>query len=123
MLSCYSRRLLSLAWRSSQCIPVSVSRNDFCSSVKQGDTETVETAANSESVTNIEDVLRAGETNFVQKACSALVQISQMKKENKISEADYKKDERFVKMLKTLESDHVRKAENMLIISSLKVNK
>ena len=106
-------------------MPVSVSRNDFCSSVKQGDTETdikVDTAVNSETVTNIEDVLRAGETNFVQKACSALVQISQMKKENKISEADYKKDERFVKMLKTLESDHVRKAENMLIISSLKVN-
>lgn len=120
MLSCYSRRLLSLAWRNSQLFPVSVTRNDFCSTVKQSDQKTDNVGSNSE-VTSIEDLLKHGNLGYVQKACTALMQICQMKKENKISEADYRNDERFVKMLTTLESNHVQKAENMLIISSLKV--
>ena len=115
MLSCFSRRLLSSARRNSQLLPVSVIRNDFCT-VKQSDpAETVGVSEVGVDTNNIGELLQAGNLNYVQKACSALIQINQMKNEKKITETDYKNDERFVQILKTLESIHVEKAENMLI--------
>ena len=126
MLSCYSRRLFSsLAWRNSQILPISSLRNDFCSTVKPSDeVKDASEEKTSETVSktiDVNEVLNAGDKQYVQKACRALMQICEMKRLSEISEDDYKNDERFLSMLKTLESQHVEKADTMLIISSLKV--
>ena len=52
-----------------------------------------------------------------------MAQIADLKRSKSISEKDYKSDSRFENMMKVLESDIVAKAEPLVLIKGLKVEK
>ena len=54
-------------------------------------------------------------------ACHTVIAMARLKKESKVSESEYVKDERFLKLMKLLESNETAKMEPLAIISSLKV--
>ena len=49
-----------------------------------------------------------------------MIAIASLKKESKVSEAEYLQDERFLKIMKLLEGNYTSKVETMAIISSSK---
>ena len=132
MLRLYIRQL---TWTKNQLYSVRSSRNQFCSSVngideKQSD-EVVETetirdvlhkpakeAVEEKATENILDNKRIWQAT---KACDAIIAIGDLRRESKITHGDLKKDDRFSSLIKTLESERVRKVEPLKLISSLKV--
>ena len=54
-------------------------------------------------------------------ACDTVIALAGLKKESKVSESEYLQDERFLKMMKTLEGNNTAKLHPLAIISSLKV--
>ena len=61
--------------------------------------------------------------NKVAQATQVMAQIADLKRSKSISEKDYKSDSRFENMMKVLESDIVAKAEPLVLIKGLKVEK
>ena len=101
---------------------------NFCSSADQNNSEikekeeikdeTIQTSDGS-----VNNYLNLGNANtvFVQKACNAITNMGHLKREKKIDKTDYFDDERFKRLIKTMETNHVTKVETMSIVSSLKV--
>ena len=56
-------------------------------------------------------------------ACHTVIAMARLKKESKVSESEYVKDDRFMKLVKVLESNETSKVEPLAIISSLKVER
>jgi len=73
----------------------------------------------------VNKLLNLGNHNIIyaEKACNAITNIGHLKRDKKIEKLDYINDERFQKLLKTMESNHVTKVETMSLISSLKALK
>jgi len=103
---------------------------NFCSSVDQNNSEIKEkeeikdeTIQTSDG--NVNNYLNLGNANtvFVQKACNAITNMGHLKREKKIDKTDYFDDERFKRLIKTMETNHVTKVETMSIVSSLKALK
>ena len=131
MLRFYIRQF---TWRTNQLYSVRASRNQFCSTINEGDNskqsgEVVET----ESIRDVlnktveekstENILDSKRNWRATKACDAIIAIGDLKREAKIAQSELQTDERFKSLLKTLESEHIRKVEPLKLISSLKVNK
>jgi len=103
---------------------------NFCSSADQNNSEikekeeikdeTIQTSDGS-----VNNYLNLGNANtvFVQKACNAITNMGHLKREKKIDKTDYFDDERFKRLIKTMETNHVTKVETMSIVSSLKALK
>jgi len=53
-------------------------------------------------------------------ACDIVINLARLKNESKVIESEYLQDERFLNVMKQLESNHTNKMEPMAIISSLK---
>jgi len=53
-------------------------------------------------------------------ACDIVTTLARLKKESKVMESEYLQDERFLKVMKQLESNHTNKMEPLALISSLK---
>ena len=130
MLRFYIRQF---TWRTNQLYSVRASRNQFCSTINEGDNskqsgEVVET----ESIRDVlnktveekstENILDSKRNWRATKACDAIIAIGDLKREAKIAQSELQTDERFKSLLKTLESEHIRKVEPLKLISSLKVN-
>ena len=54
-------------------------------------------------------------------ACDIVTTLARLKKESKVIESEYLQDERFLQVMKQLESNHTNKMEPLALISSLKV--
>lgn len=128
MLRFYIRQF---TWRTNQLYSVRASRNQFCSTINEGDNskqsgEVVET----ESIRDVlnktveekstENILDSKRNWRATKACDAIIAIGDLKREAKIAQSELQTDERFKSLLKTLESEHIRKVEPLKLISSLK---
>ena len=127
MLRLYYQHLSLITRRNTQFHLTSAFSHNLSSSVdSNNDNKTEEdTKQNSDHRgKDVNQLLKQGERHnlLVNKAAEAIINISELKRESKISEADYKSDERFVGLLKSLESQHVTKLETMAIIRSLKVH-
>ena len=100
-----------------------LNRNNFCTTpVSDEDGKNVTT--DSKTGINVSELLDAGDHSkkqFATKACDAIISMAQLKRDSNLIEADYKNDERFLNLIKQLESHHVNKVETLSIISGLKV--
>ena len=92
-------------WGINHLNSVRATRNQFCSTVNES------------------DEIKQSKRNWrATKACDAIIAIGDLKRDAKIAPSDLQEDDRFKSLLKTLESDHIRKVEPLKLISSLKVN-
>ena len=130
MLRFYIRQL---TWRTNQLYSVRASRNQFYCTVNESDksqqngevveTESIRDVLNKTVEEKSTDNILDSKRNWrATKACDAIIAIGDLKREAKIAPSDLQTDERFKSLLKTLESDHIRKVEPLKLISSLKVN-
>jgi hypothetical protein len=73
-------------------------------------------------IADLGTLLRTAEKKNLQAttACEIVIAIASLKKESKVSDADFMQDERFLKIMKLLEGNYTSKVEPMAIISSLK---
>ena len=126
MFRLYIRQLQSITWRnnSNQFYSVALNRNNFCTTPPVSDEDASDLKTDSKSAVNVRDLLDAGDRSkkvFAAKACDAIVSMAKLKRESNLLEADYINDERFLSLVKQLESHHVNKVETLSIISGLKV--
>ena len=130
MLRFYIRQF---TWRTNQLYSVRASRNQFCSTVNESDknkessevvdTESIRDALNKTVEEKSTDNILDSKRNWLAtKACDAIIAIGDLKRDAKIAPSDLQKDDRFKKLVKTLESNQIRKVEPLKLISSLKVN-
>ena len=130
MLRFYIRQF---TWRTNQLYSIRASRNQFCSTVNESDknkesgevvdTESIRDVLNKTVEEKSTDNILDSKRNWLAtKACDAIIAIGDLKRDAKIAPSDLQEDDRFKSLLKTLESDHIRKVEPLKLISSLKVN-
>ena len=114
-----SRSPIPSSWKLAPTTSALLGQHDtFCSeSSSTGGTE--QTPAK---IADLGSLLSTAEKKNLQAttACEIVIAIASLKKESKVSEADYLQDERFLKIMKLLEGNYTSKVEPMAIISSLK---
>eukprot|EP00092_Neocalanus_flemingeri_P033737 GFUD01036676.1.p1 GENE.GFUD01036676.1~~GFUD01036676.1.p1 ORF type:complete len:613 (+),score=202.94 GFUD01036676.1:73-1911(+) len=95
---------------------------NFCTEVATNNIATSESLESPLNVLDLGTLLESAEKKNLQatKACEIVIAIANLKKESKVSEPDYLQDERFLKIMKLLESSYTSKVEPMALISSLK---
>ena len=130
MLRFYIRQF---TWRTNQLYSVRASRNQFYSTINEDDnSKQSDEVVDTESIRDVlnktveekttENILDRSLNWRATKACDAIIAIADLKKEAKVEQSELQTDGRFKSLLKTLETDHIRKVEPPKLISSLKVN-
>jgi len=73
-----------------------------------------------QSLVSLWQTLEKGDELFVNKAAKVVMAIAELKRDKKVVQIDYMQDERFLKVMKALESDKINKLEPLAVVKSLK---
>jgi len=101
------------------CSAVVLGHKCYCTGEPVAGVDAVESRAEIEDIGTL--LMSAERKNLTAKtACDTVIAIARLKNESKVKESEYLQDERFLKIMKQLESNHTTKVEPLAIISSLK---
>jgi len=100
---------------------LSILRQRFCSQVSDPDNNNETSSSPRETDSDLRSILNNSKNrNKMAQATQVMAQIAHLKRSNKISENDYKNDDRFGRMMKLLESNIVNDTEPSVIVKGLK---
>ena len=119
-----SKTLISSSWtKIAACTCVVFDTNGFCTAAESSTTGGGIAVNSTASIVDLGSLLETADKKNIlpSTACFTVIAIAGLKKESKVSESEYLQDERFLKMMKTLEGTHTAKLDPLAIISSLKV--
>jgi len=101
------------------CSAVVLGHKCYCTGEPVAGVDAVESRAEIVDIGTL--LMSADRKNLTAKtACDIVIGIARLKSESKVKESEYLQDERFLKIMKQLESNHTTKVEPLAIISGLK---